>query len=25
MIGSRKDKRPNIGPAVWWYQNRDAL
>jgi hypothetical protein len=25
MIGSRKDKRPNIGPAVWRYQNRDAL
>jgi hypothetical protein len=23
--GSRKDKRPNIGPAAWRHQNRDAL
>jgi hypothetical protein len=23
--GSRKDKRPNIGPAVWQHQNSDAL
>jgi hypothetical protein len=23
--GGRKGKRPNIGPAVWRHQNRDAL
>jgi len=23
--GGRKDKRPNIGPAVWRHQKRDAL
>jgi hypothetical protein len=25
MIGGRKDKRPNIGPAVCLHQNHDAL
>src|SRR5262249_29154771 len=24
IMGSRKDKRPNVGPAVWRYQNHNA-
>ena len=25
ITGSRKDKRPVVGPAVWQHQNRDVL